>query len=339
MKKRTSKLLSLLLTLVMVLGMLPAMSITALAEDTRVKITAVTASLEENPIYYGRNAQDYPEVTYDSDQGIVIRANMVRFKKYVDGNWRTVNDGAITEGKWRIDMQVRTEGTETVLDPNVILTVNGVEWERANNYSVGDTFSYVSFYSPEFTVTKPTGGELSFSTGSTIIPKTYTGQPMAEIDLSTFVSGGIEPYTFTKVSGPEWISVSATGKVTGTPTAEGANDDLVVKVTDALGTAKSATINVKETILDFSARVKITAVTASLEENPIYYGRNAQDYPEVTYDSDQGIVIRANMVRFKKYVDGNWRTVNDGAITEGKWKIDMQVRTEGTETVLDPSLM
>ena len=335
-RKASARFLSAMLCLVMMLTLMPT---TALAEDTRVKITKVTASLEENPIYYGRDAKDYPKVTYDSDQGIVIRADMVYFQEYVDGNWRTLNDGAITEGKWRIGMQVRTGGTETVLDPNVILTVNGVEWERANNYSVGDTFSYVSFYSPEFTVTKPTGGELSFSTGSTIIPKTYTGQPMAEIDLSTFVSGGIEPYTFTKVSGPEWISVSATGKVTGTPTAEGANDDLVVKVTDALGTAKSATINVKETILDFSARVKITAVTASLEENPIYYGRDAKDYPKVTYDSDQGIVIRADMVYFQEYVDGNWRTLNDGAITEGKWRIGMQVRTGGTETVLDPNVI
>ena len=105
MKQKTHRLLSLLLCCVMLVGLLPT---TALAEDTRVKITKVTASLEENPIYYGRDAKDYPKVTYDSDQGIVIRADMVYFQEYVDGNWRTLNDGAITEGKWRIGMQVRT---------------------------------------------------------------------------------------------------------------------------------------------------------------------------------------------------------------------------------------
>ena len=338
MKQKTHRLLSLLLTLAMVLGMLPAMSITAFAEGTRTPVTAVTATLEDAPIYYGRDADDRPSVTYDSGQGVVILANMIYFQEYVDGKWKTFNDGVIVEGKWRISMQVRTKGTDTVLDPNVTLQVNGVEWERANNYSVGDTFSYVSFYSPEFEVKKPTGGELSFSTGSTIIPKTYTGQPIAEIDLNAFVSGGIEPYTFTKVSGPEWISVSDAGKVNGTPTAEGANDDLVVKVTDAPGTTKSATIKVKETILDFSAREKITAATASLEENPIYYGRDADDRPSVTYDSGQGVVILANMIYFQEYVDGKWKTFNDGVIVEGKWRISMQVRTKGTDTVLDPNV-
>ena len=44
MKKRTSKLLSLLLTLAMVLGMLPAMSITAFAEGTREEVDTIKAT-------------------------------------------------------------------------------------------------------------------------------------------------------------------------------------------------------------------------------------------------------------------------------------------------------
>ncbi|MGN0505961.1 MAG: hypothetical protein ACI4FZ_05325, partial [Lachnospiraceae bacterium] len=334
MKRKTHRLLNLLFCLFMVLGLMPT---TAFAEGTRTPVTAVTATLEDAPIYYGRDARDYPSVTYDSNQGVVIPADMIRFEKYVDGKWKKLNDGVISEGQWRISMQVRT-GADTVLDPNVTLQVNGVEWERGNNLCIFDTGSFVSFYSPEFEVTKPTGGELSFSTGSTIIPKTYTGQPMAEIDLNAFVSGGIEPYTFTKVSGPDWISVSAAGKVNGTPTYGGANEDLVVKVSDAHSATKSVTLEVKETILDYSSREQIAAVTASLEENPIYYGRNAEDYPTVTYDSGQGVVIPADMVRFQEYVDGKWKILNHGVIVEGKWRISMQVRTEGTDTVLDPNV-
>ena len=45
MKKRTHKLLSILLALVMMLGMLPAMSLTAFAEeDTRTKIDTIKAT-------------------------------------------------------------------------------------------------------------------------------------------------------------------------------------------------------------------------------------------------------------------------------------------------------
>ena len=53
MKKRTNKLLSMLIALTMVLGMLPAMSLTAFAEGTREEVDTIKATAIINVPSYG----------------------------------------------------------------------------------------------------------------------------------------------------------------------------------------------------------------------------------------------------------------------------------------------
>ncbi len=279
MKQKTHGLIGLLLCFVMVLGLMP---MTAFAEDTRVKITKVTASLEENPIYYGRDAKDYPEVTYDSDQGIVIRANMVRFRKYVDGNWRTVNDGAITEGKWKIDMQVRTEGTETVLDPNVILTVNGVEWERVNNYSVGDTFSYVSFDSPEFTVTAPPTLE-----GTATLSSAYYNSPVNPNTTGLPSTGLSYQWQRSNDGTSGWANISGAASRAYTPVEADVGKYIRVVITadGYLGSAISNGIEVKQSLINFEKPVMPTLSYNSTNGLVVTNAKANQEYI-VTYNSN-----------------------------------------------------
>lgn len=82
------------------------------------------------------------------------------------------------------------------------------------------------------------------------IPEGYANDPISSIDVSSAVSGGKAPYTFSKVSGPAWISVSADGTISGTrPAAVEAASELVVKVTDSASNEKSITIAVGATVV------------------------------------------------------------------------------------------
>jgi hypothetical protein len=77
------------------------------------------------------------------------------------------------------------------------------------------------------------------------VPTGTTGTAINAINVSTGVSGGKTPYTFTKTSGPSWLTVSSDGKITGTrPSTAQSATTAVISVKDANGTSKSITINV-----------------------------------------------------------------------------------------------
>lgn len=77
----------------------------------------------------------------------------------------------------------------------------------------------------------PQGGPLIPSVLSGIMPKATVG---TFYSYQFVASGGTPPYTFSKVSGPTWFTVSASGVGSGTPpSAE--SDTILVTVTDSIG--------------------------------------------------------------------------------------------------------
>jgi hypothetical protein len=69
----------------------------------------------------------------------------------------------------------------------------------------------------------------------------YTGQTLAN-DASDLDSN---PLTFSKVSGPAWLSVAANGTLSGTPgAADGGENTFVVRVTDSLGASDDVALNI-----------------------------------------------------------------------------------------------
>ena len=77
------------------------------------------------------------------------------------------------------------------------------------------------------------------------IPEGAAGTDIAVVDVSGAVTGGKKPYTFSKVSGPEWLTVSGDGRITGTrPSVAAEADAAVIKVTDGRGAEKTITIHV-----------------------------------------------------------------------------------------------
>ena len=162
MKKRTSKLLSLLLTLVMVLGMLPAMSITAFAEGTREEVDTIKATAIINVPSYGEPT-NYPAFTVTEGSPAYIAAMTHWEKKNTGtGKWDYVSSGnTFTEGTWRLSVQVRIdgEGGKThKLSEKPRFFVNEVEWQIESK-SRFDDYHFVSlayFHSQEYEVTSST---------------------------------------------------------------------------------------------------------------------------------------------------------------------------------------
>ncbi len=77
------------------------------------------------------------------------------------------------------------------------------------------------------------------------VPAGGTGKAISTISFSSAVSGGVAPYTFTKVSGPSWLKLSSSGNLTGTrPSTEQAATTAVIRVTDAQNQTKDVTISV-----------------------------------------------------------------------------------------------
>ena len=162
MKKRTNKLLSMLIALTMVLGMLPAMSLTAFAEGTREEVDTIKATAIINVPSYGEPT-NYPAFTVTEGSPAYIAAMTHWEKKNTGtGKWDYVSSGnTFTEGTWRLSVQVRIdgEGGKThKLSEKPRFFVNEVEWQIESK-SRFDDYHFVSlayFHSQEYEVTSST---------------------------------------------------------------------------------------------------------------------------------------------------------------------------------------
>jgi len=90
----------------------------------------------------------------------------------------------------------------------------------------------------------------------------YVGTPITPYSVANGVSGGFAPYTFSKVSGPDWVKVSANGTVSGTPTKLADNGDMVLRVTDDDGNIAEITVFVAVTAPSPADRAVISKVSA-----------------------------------------------------------------------------
>ena len=69
------------------------------------------------------------------------------------------------------------------------------------------------------------------------------GKAVDPIDLSQYVSGGKAPYTYKKLSGPDWVKLSDDGVLSGTrPNAEYAAENMEIRISDSEGASKDITI-------------------------------------------------------------------------------------------------
>ena len=316
----------------------------------RTKVSEVAGTSDIATILVYGDAYKKPTVTVTTGTPAYFDigyANGHWLKKNSAGIWERYTGATFTEGTYKFDCQVRIDkaaGLTHVLDSaGVTVTVDGVAWTTSTPI-VGDTFSYMGVGSPEYTVTAPAGTPLAFAKNDTWnIGDTQSGVAITSFSVAGGVTGGTAPYTFSKVSGPAWLQVAPDGTVSGTPTAAGANEDLVIRVTDSAGTPASAniTLTVGNTAVSPADRTKVSEVAGISDISTILVYGGAFNKPTVTVTTGAPAYFDigyANGHWLKKNSAGIWERYTGATFTEGTYKFDCQVRIDkaaGLTHVLD----
>ena len=309
--------------------------------DSRTKVNKVegTSDIATIPVYGGAYKKPTVTVTtgapayFDIDSG-----NGHWLKKNSAGVWERYTGATFTEGTYKFDCQVRIDGaaglTHVLDSAGVTVTVDGVAWTTSTP-RVGDTFSYMGVTSPEYTVTAPAGTPLAFVKSSAWnIGDTQSGVAIASFSVASGASGGTAPYTFSKVSGPAWLEVAPDGTVSGTPTVAGANENLVIRVTDSAGTPATAdiTLTVGNTAVNPADRTKVSEVAGTSDLSTILVYGGAYKKPSVTVTTGAPAYFNINSSNghwLKKNSAGIWERYTEATFTEGTYKFDCQVRIDG----------
>ena len=326
------------------------MSMTVFAEDTRTQVNLVEGTSPDFTPIFGKSIDSIrPEVTVTTGSPAHFEHNYWRKYDEATGQYNRVDSGSFTKGKWRYDAKVIIdgEGNNThALANGVVIKVNGVQWDNIQGIHGLDhgkfTLQYVK--SPVFEVDPSNSQIIVFNADNTdLCDNLIVGTSITSVNLADSVEGGTAPYSFNKLSGPEWIDISSSGVVTGTPTAAdaGYSKDLVFRITDKNGTTAKGTLivpyvhNVRTTI----KKVECT----SPDYTPVYGEKVDSIQPKLTVTEGAPAYIETKYWRKYNEETRSWETVKNGVFTGGKWEYSAVVRVDGennkTHTLSEETLV
>ena len=353
-KTNKSKILTLILGLatcfVLMLGIVLANPVdTARAEETdpRIVVSKITASSDVDTIIGFGKSVVQPSFNIEEDVPAQFQTQYNWKKKTAAGDWEYYSGAAFTEGTYIYRTQIRIDsdsggGTTHVFDKNgITVTVNGKKWADNSIPDIYAEYSFAWVESEEYTVTAPAGTPLEFvKNNKWDIDSAYINQAITAFSVADGASGGTKPYTFSKVSGPEWIDVTADGTVSGTPTALGANADLVIKVTDSGATpeTKEITLRVGNTYVLPADREVISVIKAASNIGEILgYGKRVVK-PSFTFTEGTQANFPYSMGHWFKKEGTAWKRYEEATFTEGTYMYSNQLRVDdeyGMTHVLD----
>lgn len=294
--------------------------------DEYERVNAVDILGVKAPVVNGEVSYDYTTSHED------IYATY--FTWFVDAN----ENGIVDEGE---EFTGKYFGENTAYSLYVELAA-----EDANYDGIGDTVQFetpvtvkVGDETAEYTMTGDYYGavytfpateayeELTYNDDNTSI-KPYVGQ-YVERSIYENVSGGVLPYTFTKVSGPDWLSIDAeTGVISGTPTKVSDYDYLTFTVTDANGDSVEHEFYIWSVNVLPADREIITSVTATTDiEDILVYGGEYK-IPTYTVDSPATFLNHSSMYAWEIKVGDEWQDFEGDYFLDGTYRIVTQVRLD-----------
>ena len=352
-KANKSKILTLILGLatcfvLMLVIVLANPANTARAEETdpRTVVSTITANSNVDDIIGFGKSVVRPSFNIEEDVPAEFQTQYNWKKKTATGDWESYTNATFMEGTYSYQTQIRIDsdsggGTTHVLDKNgITVTVNDKKWDS----SIPEIYAEYSFAwvaSEEYTVVAPAGTPLDFVKDKKWdIDSTYINQAITAFSVADGAAGGTKPYAFSKVSGPEWIDVAADGTVSGTPTAVGANADLVIKVTDSGATpeTKEITLDVGNTYVLPADREVISVIRATSNIGEILgYGKRVVK-PSFTFTEGTQAYFPDIMGHWYKKEGTAWKRYEEATFTEGIYMYSNQIRVDdeyGMSHVLD----
>lgn len=310
---------------------------TARAEETdqRIVVSTITATSNiDDIIGFGKSVKS-PSFNIKEDVPAQFQTQY-NWEKKTATSWEDYSGTAFTEGTYRYVTQIRIDrdsggATTHVLDKNgITVTVNDKKWDS----SIPEIYAEYSFAwveSEEYTVVAPAGTPLDFVKDKKWdIDSHYINQAITAFSVADGAAGGTKPYTFSKVSGPEWINVAADGTVSGTPTVLGANADLVIKVTDnaAEPATKEITLRVGNTYVLPADREVISVIKATSNIGEILgYGKRVVK-PSFTFTEGTQANFPYSMGHWYKKEGTEWKRYKEATFTEGTYMYGNQLRVD-----------
>ena len=310
---------------------------TARAEETdpRTVVSIITATSNiDDIIGFGKSVKS-PSFNIKEDVPAQFQTQY-NWEKKTATSWEDYSGTAFTEGTYRYVTQIRIDrdsggATTHVLDKNgITVTVNDKKWDS----SIPEIYAEYSFAwveSEEYTVVAPAGTPLDFiKDNNWDINKHYINQAITAFSVADGAAGGTKPYTFSKVSGPEWINVAADGTASGTPTVLGANADLVIKVTDnaAEPATKEITLRVGNTYVLPADREVISVIKATSNIGEILgYGKRVVK-PSFTFTEGTQANFPYSMGHWYKKEGTEWKRYKEATFTEGTYMYGNQLRVD-----------
>lgn len=295
------------------------------ALDERETVTNIVATSNIDSVAKYGSTIEAP--TFNITEGLEAEIQEGRWYHYESGKWMVrENNYQFNSGRWqyRTKVAITEENKELyVLNSQTKVNINEEDW----TYSYSSSQGFANIYSKEY-VFEPSSELNYFAHEKYRIYATYRDMAAYTISVADTVEGGVEPYIFEKVSGPNWLTVSEEGTVNGTPTVVGNNENLVVRVTDANNDHKEITVPVEKTMLPPAEREVIMNVTATSNTDTIpVLGAEIKD-PTFNIQNGKGEkFVGYNDGWYKKRGD-NWELKEEGNFTEGVWQYRTHVILE-----------
>ena len=227
-------------------------------EDTRTHIDRVDISTNIDEVFgYGMEnttLQPTLQMSQTTSEPVSLKPYYGFWQRYIDddGRWEFSGYDYFISGQWSMTIQIRVTDAAYLIDNETAVYVDGELWEVWDKEDGSYPFIVVipSRNSSRFFIEEPE--ELTFhKLGKYDISGQRVNTRIEPFSVVSSVEGGTAPYSYRKVSGPDWLEVSVEGTVSGKPTEIGANEPLVVEVLDSKGGTAQITIPVDDTLEEY----------------------------------------------------------------------------------------
>jgi len=322
-------LLSFLLTACILAG-----ASTVIAAEERPVIAAVTATSSgiTYPSAAGEEVKTPTSFSVTEGSPAFIAESMTQWvKKQTDGKWVQYSNTVFIPGEYRLSVQLRTNNCKEVIATSTTLTIDGTAFTPLTDSVpyVGTDYSFETYFSPVYTLSDA-GLPLTLAEMTVLSGKIYAGTTISPVSFADAVYGGKAPYSFSKISGPDWIDVDKNGLVSGVPgvpATAGEATSLVIEVTDAEGKTARATISVPEVYPDPASRTPIDSVIAHTEYTIPYplTGGSAAISTLIIEQEDPACGIKSSIRWQIKNSDGTWSEYYDPTFVTGTYRIYCQI--------------
>ena len=325
-ERKAKRIISLALVFCMVFNLIPFGSI-SFAKDLVGTVVATATNLA--PEWGDAVVQPVFTVT-TGEPAYVLTGGNGYWSRKINEEWVRYNEATFMGGTYKYTAQLRIDGdgAETHELAGVVnVTINETAWTVTPS-TVEDTYSYAQITSPEMEIAFGGAGLTFLDAPRFDIADSYVGTPIDGYSVAANVEGGTPPYTFSKVSGPEWITVSAAGAVSGTPEETANNGNMVIRVTDDEDGTADITVFVNPTYIDPEERTQVTAlVVTSNMATVAQYGEDVLD-PTFNVTAGNPAYVETSMGHWYKKNGGDYNLYNEATFDEGIYQYSVQVRID-----------